>query len=127
MFVAKCKPLSYKVAPGDYAIDANGEIAVAFNYFYMIPAGRGQWIDDCNVAYRSVIGDCTTSSVERNDKFKTSSFQAVKYIARADIIAHFNMNVIYNYRTYTQAFYDIFTLNGDDIILKNQSSSSTNL
>lgn len=105
MFVAKCKPTSYshKTAVGNYAIDTNGKIAV-------ILENRSQ--------------NCAEFNCDVTGTTREPYFYPIKYIAKADIIDHFNMNVIYNYRTYTQAFYDIFTLDGDDITLRNKSSSS---
>ena len=133
MFVAKCKPSSYKVAPGDYAIDANGEIAVVVNIRFdpqtQYDASRSLPRNVRRVSYRVFIGDCVTFTYrstfyrnDRNDDDAHAAFSPIKYISRADIIDHFNMNVIYNYRTYTQAFYDIFTLNGNDIALRDKDS-----
>lgn len=135
MFTAQCKPSSYKPCLGEFAIDANGEIAIAVNK-YSQHIINGLYIGEykletycTGIGYRCFIGDCSITTdfqhIGGNDSKSsftrsTGSFTPIKYISKTDIIEHFNMNIIYNYRTYTQAFYDIFTLDGDTITLRDK-------
>lgn len=137
MFTAQCKPSSYKPQEGDYAIAFTGEIAIVIDKYdqrkRQIFTGEHRLVTYCSgVCYRCFVGDCsiTTDSqhIGVNDSKSSStrstgSFTPIKYISKVDIIEHFNMNVIYNYRTYTQAFYDIFTLDGDTITLRDKQQN----
>lgn len=53
------------------------------------------------------------------------NFRGIKSIKRSSLSPHFDQDKIYKYKTYTEAFYDIFELQGDTIVVKSQSSSSS--
>lgn len=53
------------------------------------------------------------------------NFVIMRSIKRSALSPHFDQDKIYKYKTYTEAFYDIFTLDGDNIILKDQPTINT--